>query len=313
MKHAVVAIGAANVDIQGFTEQSLRMRDSNPGRIEICLGGVSRNISENLVRLGVDTILLTAIGDDLFGRQILSDCSRMGIDLSHSMKVKEARSSTYMAVMDETGDMALALSDMSILDQLTTGYLSEKRELLENAQIIVMDAGLTPEVMAWLVKHFPGKRMILDPVSTGKCRRMKSFAGDFYCIKMNRMEAGFLADSTIDNHQDLTRAADRLLHRGVKKLFITLGREGVYYRGPDEEGLANAPVLKTVNATGAGDAFTAAVVYGELQNWSMADTARFAVGAASVALMSRHTVSGEMSPSEVNKWMKQSGKRGENQ
>ena len=304
MGYPVVAVGAANVDIHGFTETGLVLKDSNPGSIETCLGGVSRNISENLVRLGVETTLISALGDDAFGRQIREGCQQMGIDLQHSVYVPNATSSTYMAIMDESGDMALALSDMRILDQLKVEHLQERKEVLEKARVIVADAGLTTQVMGWLVHQFPGKKIILDPVSIGKCRRMKSLTGKFYCIKMNRMEAGFLTGLSMDNREDLEKAARRLMGMGVKKVYITLGGEGVYYSREGEKGYMPAPKVKVVNATGAGDAFTAAVTYGERLDWSMEKTARFAVGAAAVALASRHTVSEKMSLEEIEKHMK---------
>lgn len=304
MGYPVVAVGAANVDIHGFTEAGLVLKDSNPGFIETCLGGVSRNISENLVRMGVDTTLISALGDDAFGGQIREGCQQMGIDLQYSVQVPGATSSTYMAIMDESGDMALALSDMRVLDQLKVEHLQERKEVLEKAQVIVADAGLTTQVMGWLVDHFPGKKIILDPVSVGKCRRMKSLTGKFYCLKMNRMEAGFLTGLSMDNRGDLEKAADRLRVMGVKKVYITLGAEGVYYSREGERGYIPASKVKVANATGAGDAFTAAAAYGELQDWSMEKTARFAMGAAAVALASRHTVSDRMSLEEIEKHMK---------
>lgn len=303
MRYPVVAVGAANVDIHGFTETGLVLKDSNPGFIETCLGGVSRNISENLVRLGVDTTLISAVGDDAFGRQIREECQQMSIDLQHSVFVPNSSSSTYMAIMDESGEMALALSDMRILDELKVEHLQARRDVLEQAQVIVADAGLSTQVMAWLVDHFPGKKMILDPVSIGKCRRMKSLTGKFYCIKMNRMEAGFLTGLSMDSRGDLEKAADRLMAMGLEKAYITLGDEGVYYCQKGEKGYMPAPKVKVINATGAGDAFTAAAVYGELEEWSMEKTAAFAVGAAAVALTSRHTVSEKMNLEEIEKQM----------
>jgi pseudouridine kinase len=303
----VVAVGAANVDVQGFTYDALIMRDSNPGRIETCLGGVSRNISENLIKLGTPVKLITAIGQDLNGSRIIEECAQLQIDLTHSLRVYDMNSSTYMAIMDESGDMALALSDMSILDRLSAEHLENKADVLEAASVIVMDAGLTTDAMTHLVTRYAHKKIFLDPVSVKKCGRMKDITGRFYCIKMNRLEAGFLAGMEIQSERDLHQASDRLMNLGVRKCYVTLGSEGVYYRQEDESGIVKAPPVKLVNATGAGDAFTAAAVYGELHGWAMRETACFAVAAAAVALSSRHTVSEVMSTSAVRKMIKECG------
>jgi len=71
----VVLAGAANLDILGFTKDPLIQRDSNPGRVRLCPGGVSRNIAENLARLGIRTELITAVGDGIAGRYILENCA----------------------------------------------------------------------------------------------------------------------------------------------------------------------------------------------------------------------------------------------
>ena len=76
----IAGIGAANVDIRGRSERKLIMGDSNPGTLYTTLGGVCRNICENLARLGSNVKLVTVVGDDENGRSILRGCEAAGID-----------------------------------------------------------------------------------------------------------------------------------------------------------------------------------------------------------------------------------------
>ena len=62
----VTVIGGSNMDIQGFPNNPLVMKDSNPGKVDISMGGVGRNIAENLSRLDVNTKLISAMGNDLY-------------------------------------------------------------------------------------------------------------------------------------------------------------------------------------------------------------------------------------------------------
>ena len=64
-------VGGANMDIIGFPSDKLIIKDSNPGQVKVVLGGVGRNIRENLVRLGVETKLISAVGSDVYGEKIL--------------------------------------------------------------------------------------------------------------------------------------------------------------------------------------------------------------------------------------------------
>ena len=293
----VVVVGAANLDIMGFTDAALVARDSNPGRVKSRPGGVGRNIAENLARLGVPVSLVTALGDDAGGRAIRASCELAGVGLEHSLTLPERSSSVYMAIMDESGDMALALSDMSILDELTDVRLGERAPLLSGAALAVADACLSEGALASLLDLCP--RVFVDPVSIGKCCRMERLIGRFHCVKMNRLEASCLSGVEIDSNGGLEEAARRILARGVRKVYITLGAEGAFYASPEECGRVQAVPVKPVNATGAGDSFTAAVVYGELCGWGMDRSARFASRASALTLASAGAVSELMSVSAV--------------
>ena len=93
----VTLIGAANIDIQGFPFKKLIPGDSNPGKIRLCPGGVSRNIAENLSRIGVVTELITAVGGGANGQYILQSCMESGIGINHALILPEMESSTYHA------------------------------------------------------------------------------------------------------------------------------------------------------------------------------------------------------------------------
>ena len=95
----VLVIGAANLDIKGRPEDAIVRGTSVPGRIRSSLGGVARNVAENLARLEVETVLITAVGDDDAGERILGRAAGRGIDISRSLIVEGRRSGAYMALM----------------------------------------------------------------------------------------------------------------------------------------------------------------------------------------------------------------------
>ena len=52
----VVGVGAANLDIHGRPKKAIVMHDSNPGHMNASAGGVTRNVCDNLARLGADGV-----------------------------------------------------------------------------------------------------------------------------------------------------------------------------------------------------------------------------------------------------------------
>ena len=113
-KSYATVVGGVNVDIQGFPYQELIPADSNPGTVKISLGGVGRNIAENMARLGINVKLISAVGQDIYGKRIMDECKMNGVDLTESLYLEGGSTSTYLSILDETGDMALAIAHMEI-------------------------------------------------------------------------------------------------------------------------------------------------------------------------------------------------------
>ena len=93
-----VGVGGANIDLCGRSYAPIEPRDSNPGEIEISAGGVTRNICDNLARLGADVKLVSAVGDDLFAQIICEQSAQAGNDVSHIYHTPGRSSSMYLAI-----------------------------------------------------------------------------------------------------------------------------------------------------------------------------------------------------------------------
>ena len=143
----IVGVGAANADIHGRSRAAVNLRDSNPGTMRVSVGGVTRNILENAARLGLDARLVSAVGGDVFGRLILARSAAAGMDVSNVLVLPDAASSTYMTVLEPSGEMFVAVSDMSILAQLPEAYLAERVPLLHGAAAIACDPSLPEETI----------------------------------------------------------------------------------------------------------------------------------------------------------------------
>ena len=257
-------VGGVNVDIGGQSYAPLVARDSNPGRVRISLGGVGRNIAHNMSLLGVDVRLLTAFGDDLHAQRVAASCGELGIDISHALQVPGGTTSTYLFLNDVDGDMALGLSDMDICERITPAYLASNLSLLNNAQVIVADTNIPAESLQYLVTHCTPP-VFVDPVSTAKARKVQPVLGRVHTLKPNRIEAELLSGVQITDEASLRLAASRLLETGLHRVFISLGTQGVF--AADQKEMLMQPCIPAQmrNATGAGDAFMAALAWAYLE------------------------------------------------
>lgn len=301
----VSIVGGTNIDIQGFPNNKLLFHDSNPGKVKISLGGVGRNIGENLVRLGIKTKLISAVGNDVYGNKILGEARNLGLDMEDSLIMDGQGTSTYLSILNETGDMEAAIAHMDIFDKITTEFIASKKPVIENSAVCVIDTNIPREVIEYILTNHRNVDFFLDTVSTAKCQKVRDLIGYFHTIKPNKLEVEILTGIKINKDEDLNKAAEYLLHKGVKNVFITLGENGVFYHNGSEYGKIESPTIKVVNATGAGDAFVAALVYSYLKEIPIEYAGRFAMTASILALSHENTINPNMSIENVNNKMKE--------
>lgn len=299
----IVGVGAANIDLHGKSKSAIIMRDSNPGYMHTSSGGVTRNIIENLARLGESTFMLSAIGEDAYGEAILRDSIAAGIDMSKILVTNEDSTSTYLAILDDCGDMLLGMSDMHILDKVNSSYLDKNKELIENAKAIVCDPCLPFSTLEILPQYTGNKAVFLDPVSTAYAKVIKPLIANLYCIKPNLMELEVLSGIVPNSDKNIQKAADVLLNAGVNQVVVSLGDKGAYWA--DDSGVqcfkSLKPVTQMVNATGAGDAFMAGLVHSYVNDFAVSESLDCALAAGIIALMSDKTINLAMSVAEIER------------
>ena len=295
------------MDINGFSVDPLNMEDSNPGRVVYCPGGVGRNIAENLHRLGTDVRFIGVIGDDPGGELIRNSSVRIGLNIEHSLFIKSEGSvtSVYIALMDSNGVMKLALSDMDIMEKMTKEHLDSKAGIIQESSIVVLDTNLPEHTIKYIVDKFGGKTgpsFFLDAVSARKANRAAPSLGSFDTVKLGRSEAGVLSGS-----KDFTKAAQILIDRGIRRVFITLGKDGVYAATADKIFFETVNYVQPQNTSGGGDAFMAGIIYGTLQGWDEKTSVLFSMAMAGITVQSRFAAAPEMSLELVQKTLKNRG------
>ena len=290
----VTVVGGINVDICGKAFAPLIAADSNPGRVSLSLGGVGRNIAHNLCLLQVPTAMLTAIGGDAFEPRIRSGCAAAGIDLSRALRVPEGRASVYLVIEGPEGDMALALCDAELAQAVTPDYLRRNLDLLNASRIVVLDANLSEQAIAFLAQNVTAP-LFADTVSVTKAARLRPVLSRLHTLKPNRLEAELLSGVSITGPETLEQAARRLLEAGLQRVCISLGAEGVYCAAGSERCLVPCPPTGLVNASGGGDAMMAGFVRAQLDGLPLEQAAAFALACSSIAVEGERTINPALS------------------
>lgn len=299
----ITIIGGITVDIEGHPYQKLVYEDSNPGKISISYGGVGRNITENLGRLGASVSFFSVAGDDMTGRAAIRELADLGVDVSGVNLLPGENTAMYMSILNMVGDMELALCNMDALERISTELIDKAALASTHAKVVALDTNLTEEALAYAVTKFEDKPLFLDPVSTTKAERVKSLLGHFHTIKPNRAEAEVLSGIEIRDPEALDAAGLWFIEQGVKRVFITLATGGVYYRDASTSGVLppSRPLSPSGSATGAGDAFSASILESFLHERDLVVTARYGLAASSIAMEAKTAVNAKMSALELER------------
>ena len=266
----VTVVGGVNMDIGGW-----------PGEVP----------AHNMALLGMDVRMVTVFGDDINAQKIAASCGELGIDISQSPIIPEGRTSTYLFITDEKGDMALAVSDMEIYKHLTPQMLAQRQTLLNASQAVVLDTNLPAESIQYLADHCTTP-LFADPVSV----KLKPVLGKLHTLKPNRIEAELLSGVKITDDASLRKAAETLLDTGLHRVFISLGSDGVFAADRSGQQVQLPPLPGAmVNTTGCGDAFMAAITWAYLQGTDLTDTAKAGLAASVIAMESAETINPAMS------------------
>lgn len=294
----VVVIGGVTMEIHGRSMESLAV--SNTGLVEMRLGGTGRNIACNMALLGMEVHFLTAYGDDMAAQKLMDSCGELGIDLRHAMQVPDATTSTQLTISQPNGERELTMCDTSIYKKMTPTFLAAQMPLIHHAQLVVIDTTIPAESIVWLADNCRVP-IFADSASIAETEKLVDVVGKLHTIRANRAEVERLCGIPLTSRNNINRAADVLLARGLRRIIIGLGADGVF--AADHRGRCFLPSFpgNKVCTVGCGDAFTAAVAWAQIDGTNLENTARMGLAAASIAMESAENVNPVLCIPEVQK------------
>ncbi|MFQ5576133.1 MAG: carbohydrate kinase family protein [Anaerolineae bacterium] len=287
-----LVIGAAGIDTKGYALAPLKPGTSNPGKIKSSSGGVARNVTETLARLGETVFLLSAIGDDSPGVRIKTRLQQAGINTDHIIISARHRTAAYLALYNHRKSLIHSIDDMSVLQTITPQIIYRKRSLIHRADMVALDSNLSAEAINSVMKQAISRDVpvVADPTSTSLAEKWNPHLQNLYMITPNAPEAEVLSGQTVRTRQQATAAAQTLVGLGVDIAVVTLAEKGVVYATSDTSGHIPALTTNVVDITGASDAMTAAIIFGLLNEFTIDEAVRLGASAAALTLQTEDSV-----------------------
>ena len=264
----ILCIGSVLWDVIGRSSAVMRAGSDVPGRITRIPGGVAMNIAMTLRRFDLRPVLLTAIGRDEEGVELINAAKRLGMVTDHVYRSDDLPTDIYMAVEGANGLIA-AIADAhsleaagdKILRPLAEGPLGQADAPYDG--LIALDGNLTEELLAEIAQSplFAASDLRVAPASPGKAERLLPLLPcPNATLYVNLEEAGLLSQTQFESAEE---AATALVARGAANVLVTDGGRSAAHGSAAGVISATPPQVLVTRVTGAGDTFMAAHIAAE--------------------------------------------------
>jgi ribokinase len=251
----IAVVGSANVDLTTFTDEFPRPGETIFGNsFDLGFGGKGANQAVAARLCGADVFMVARVGSDLFGPATIENFRKLGIDAEH-VKIVDGVASGVAPIFVEKSGQNRIIVVKGANDRLLPADVDAAAPMLRQADCIVLQFEIPLPTVYHTIRFARqhGIKCILNP-APGQPVDMAQVAELDYFVP-NETEAEAVSGLPVKNVEDAKRCAAALLKSGIGRVIITLGANGSLLAGRDAMEHVPAFPVKTVDSTGAGDAF----------------------------------------------------------
>ena len=296
----VTCLGGANVDYKLQLLQPHQPGTSNPVSTSRTFGGVIRNVATNLAQLKVKVSLMSLLGDDAAGDEMVADCLPK-MKLHASEQVSGCVTGTYSAVLDQSGDLVAGYVDMAISQLMNKDWIERHRDHLRQAEWVVADCNITSDAMESLLELIKqdSRKLAIVTISEPKMKHLPQDLTGVTLLITNLAESKAYFQVT---QTDARQLAERWLETGLDNIIITDGTQPVTFGSKGhilQQPVVKVPKQLVVDVTGAGDSFSAGAIYGLMNNHSLEQSVAIATRLAALTVQVAESVRSDVSIQEI--------------
>lgn len=302
-KNKIYVLGSINIDMSISVDKIPMEGETKSGHDFIKnIGGKGANQAVSAAKLGAKTYLIAAVGNDIFGKEALTSIQNNGVDISH---ISLSNTHTGMAFITRTN------RDNRIILHEGANHKIKQDKVLEAVQGNPGDILVSQyEIPYEIVKNAFKKAKSLNMITILNPAPARYLEEDIYpyvdYIILNQTECEILAGIYPTHEEHVKKAAAYLFSKGISKIIVTMGSKGSVYVSKDELYESKAYKIKTVDTTGAGDAYTGAFAYGLAMHEPITTCLKIASAAGAYACLREGVENAMGTYNDIQKLMEES-------
>jgi ribokinase len=281
----ITVIGSSNIDYVCFTERIPALGETVAGSsFLVAAGGKGANQAVASARLGVKTVLLSKLGgEDRYAGLLADGFREAGVDVSHLGYEAGSYCGCALIMVDRQARNIIGIVPNANA-RISIEYIEENRALIEASRVLVAEFGVPLATVehALALARRAGVTTLVNPAPA------RPLPDDFYrnvdVVVPNEIEAEALCGQQLAGPDCLRRAAGFFHRRKVPHVVITLGEKGAFVSSGSRGERIPAVPVKTVDSTGAGDAFVGGLACALAEGRDIFASAAFANAAAALSV-----------------------------
>ncbi len=284
MKSDIYIIGSSNTDMV-IKSNSI----PKPGETIIggdfysFQGGKGANQAVAASKLGGKVMFICKVGDDSLGNKSIKEYESHGINTEYICVEKDEHTGVALIMVDKEGENLISVAS-GANSKLKIKDISFIEKKLKPNDLVLIQLEIPLEVVEFIISLCYRLRikLILNPAPFQKID--DDYLKCIHTITPNMIEAESLTGIKVFDIDSSRVAAHKLIDKGIKNVFITMGNKGVFYITEDREGHILPKKVKAIDSTAAGDTFNGALAAALSFGMKIYDSVEFANSAASISV-----------------------------
>ena len=286
----ICVIGSLNMDLVVNVDEMPKKGQTLIGsKFREIPGGKGGNQAVAASRLGGDVRMIGKVGDDGFGQRLLNQLKADKVNTDY-IQVEEGPSGVAVITVDKNAENSIVVSPGANF-KLTESDIDKCIDAIKESNVVVIQLETPIDTIKYALEKSKelGKFTILNPAPAVKLG--DDIIKNVDLLTPNETELEILSGVSIESEEDIQKAANIMIQKGVKQLIVTLGSKGSLYLDKDKIEFKKSYKVEAIDTTAAGDSYTGALSVAFSQGKSIDEAMDFAskVGALCVTKVGAQT------------------------
>ncbi len=264
-------------------------------------GGKGTNQAIAAKRAGCDVTMITKVGNDLFGKMAIDNFKNEGFDTKYIYTDDVNSTGTGMVMVDNNTAQNKIVVVIGACENIQDFEIEQSRDIIASSDylLVQLETNRSALMKSIDIANENGVSVIFNTAPAEEIS--DELLSKVQIVTPNEVEASILTGIEVKTPEDAKAAADVFFSKGVSRVIITMGSQGVYANDGTRDMMIPRIQVEAVDTAGAGDAFNGGFAAALCEGMDFFDAVRFGNVTAGLSVTKAGTSPSMPTRSEIDK------------